>query len=177
MEGGAVKTRSVGGVDGCQSHDKDRRATSGEEDQAIAKEGCSLGRVGHRRAPTRHRGVDQTPEIVRSSRARLVDVQRALPLRRTTSLDQMRPESDEHNPDDHRENKTEKTTDKKARKHDRCHPDPHRHQDSHAVAPRMEQAAERPDEQPKHNQTNDVKNHDHRLPVREVKKPEVTAAW
>ena len=57
---------------------------------------------------------------------------------------------------------------------DPCHPDRHRHQDSHAVAPWMEQAPERPDEQPKHNQANDMKDHDQRLPALEVK--ETTAS-
>ena len=61
VEGCAVKTRSLGGMDGCHGHDEDRRATGGEEDGAIGKAGCSLGGAGHRRALTRHRGVAQTP--------------------------------------------------------------------------------------------------------------------
>ena len=77
----------------------------------------------------------------------------------------MRPESDERNADDYGEDEAKKTTDQEARNHDRCHPDRHRHQDSHAIAARMEQAAERPDEQPKHNEANDMKNHDQRLPA------------
>ncbi|HEY2651023.1 MAG TPA: hypothetical protein VGI50_03810 [Solirubrobacteraceae bacterium] len=66
---------------------------------------------------------------------------------------------------------TEKTADEEARKHDRRHPDRHRHQDSHAVASWMEQAAERPDQQAEHDQVDDMKNHDERLPAREVKNP------
>jgi hypothetical protein len=82
----------------------------------------------------------------------------------------MRPESDEHNADDHGEDETEKTTDEEARKHDRGDPDGHRHQDSHAVASWMEQAPERPDEQPEHHQADDMKNHNQRLPGTEGKK-------